>query len=45
MTPELLAWAYPEILARRDSFDYRKLTKDWWVAGIKSLLDPLEAMG
>ena len=41
VTPELLAKAYPEILSRRDHFDYRKLTKDWWAKGITSLLNPL----
>ena len=41
VTPDLLAESYPAILSRGDRFDYRKLTKDWWVKGIKSLLNEL----
>jgi hypothetical protein len=39
VTPALLARAYPEILSRGDSFDFRKLTNVWWSQRISRLLD------
>lgn len=39
VTPELLARVYPDIMSRCGRFDYGKLTKQWWVAKIASLLD------
>jgi len=42
VTPELLATEYPKIVSRCARYDYRKLTKEWWVKGIKSLLNARE---
>lgn len=38
VTPELLAAAYPAILSRCQTFDYDKLTKQWWVSRITELV-------
>jgi hypothetical protein len=39
VTPDLLATAYPDLLSRRDSYDYRKLTRQWWVSRVARLLN------
>jgi hypothetical protein len=38
VTPDLLAAAYPDILSRCDRYDYRRLTRQWWVARVAGLL-------
>lgn len=40
VTPLALARAYPDLVAQYPRFDYRKLTKEWWVSRIKALLAP-----
>ena len=39
VTPALLARAYPDILADCERFDFGKLTQQWWVSRINSLLN------
>jgi hypothetical protein len=39
VTPELLARAYEDIHSHCDRFDFARLTKEWWTARIKRLLE------
>jgi hypothetical protein len=38
VTPALLESAYPDILSRCDLYDYGRLTRQWWVSRVASLL-------
>ena len=42
VTPELLATAYPDILSRCDRYNYRRLTRQWWVARVAGLRNTTE---
>ena len=37
VTPDLLAWAYPQVISQCDQFEFSKLTRQWWVREITRL--------